>query len=292
MAPRSSHSRNLVREPARRLYRALVGPAIDVDPVRLWPGTAREDLPVLRVLHVGDCGIRSMETSHDPKAPIGFPRVAAERLLEHGIGMEFFHYFAINYDHLPSIERLQRIMKLSDDPDVILVQLGATHGRRVVIPDTARVMQLRYELARRSGRLVFPWYRILRPWVRLAGRHMSPYKGTEKLERMLDSLKSAWPDAEVVLMVTFPRAYIYPTAVPIMAQVEEDAWAAAERCDVELIDFADVLGKDPSLRCAAGYNLNERGSRVVGERLAEWLLGRRYELAGSAANAGAAWPTT
>jgi hypothetical protein len=245
---------------------------VDLDPVRDWRGTGDPDLPLLRVLHVGDCGIRSMETSHDPKAPLGFPAVAADRLLEHGIGMELFHYFAINYDTLPSIDRLERISKLSGDPDVILVQLGATYGRRVVVPDVRRTMQFRYEVSRRAGRLVFPWYKILRPFVRVFGHHNSEYLGPEKLERHLNALQQRWPDAEVALLVTFPRAYIYPTAVPIMARVEEDARATGERCGVTVLEFADVLGKDPKLRCVAGYNLNSAGSEVVGEKLAGWLL--------------------
>jgi hypothetical protein len=262
----------LARGIAKRLYRAVVGPAVDLDPVRDWRGTGDFDLPLLRVLHVGDCGIRSMETSHDPKAPLGFPAVAADRLLEHGIGMELFHYFAINYDTLPSIDRLERISKLSGDPDVILVQLGATYGRRVVVPDVRRTMQFRYEVSRRAGRLVFPWYKILRPFVRVFGHHNSEYLGPEKLERHLNALQQRWPDAEVALLVTFPRAYIYPTAVPIMARVEEDARATGERCGVAVLEFADVLGKDPKLRCVAGYNLNGCGSEVVGEKLAGWLL--------------------
>ena len=289
--PRSK-LRALVRAPIRRVYRALVGPAVDVDLVREWPGTARDGLALLRVLHVGDCGIRRMETSHDPKAPLGFPAVTAERLLEHGTGMEFFHYFAVNYDQLPSMERLRRVMKLSGDPDVILVQLGATHGRRLIVPDTRRVMNFRYDLARRSGRLVFPWYKLLWPWVRLAGRHNSPYEGPQKLERTLAALREEWPDAQVVLMESFPRAFIYPTAVPIMARVEADARDTADRCGVERIDFSDVLGKDPSLRCAPGYNLNGRGSQLVGERLADWLLERGYGMAGSGANSGTTRPTT
>jgi hypothetical protein len=264
----------LARGIAKRLYRAVVGPAVDLDPVRDWRGTGDPDLPLLRVLHVGDCGIRSMETSHDPKAPLGFPAVAADRLLEHGIGMELFHYFAINYDTLPSIDRLERISKLSGDPDVILVQLGATYGRRVVVPDVRRTMQFRYEVSRRAGRLVFPWYKILRPFVRVFGHHNSEYLGPEKLERHLNALQQRWPDAEVALLVTFPRAYIYPTAVPIMARVEEDARATGERCGVTVLEFADVLGKDPKLRCVAGYNLNSAGSEVVGEKLAGWMLGQ------------------
>jgi len=39
-----------------------------------------------------------------------------------------------------------------------------------------------------------------------------------------------------------------------------------------VLEFADVLGKDRKLRCVAGYNLNGRGSELVGEKLAGWLL--------------------
>jgi hypothetical protein len=270
-------TRTLARGMAKRLYRAAVGPAVELDPVREWRGTADPDLPLLRVLHVGDCGIRRMETSHDPKAPLGFPAVAADRLLDRGIGMEFFHYFAINYHYLPSIERLERISKLSGEPDVILVQLGGTYGRRVVVPDVRRVMQFRYELARRAGRLVFAWYRVLRPWVRVFGHHNSAYPGPELLEEFLTAVQERWPSAEVALLVSFPRSKIYPTAVPIMARVEQDARDTGERCGVTVLEFADVLGKDHSLRCAPGYNLNGRGSEVVGEKLARWLFDQSAE---------------
>jgi hypothetical protein len=270
-------TRTLARGMAKRLYRAVVGPAVDLDPVREWRGTGDPDLPLLRVLHVGDCGIRRMETSHDPKAPLGFPAVAADRLLERGVGMELFHYFAINYNSLPSIDRLERISKLSGDPDVILVQLGATYGRRVVVADVPRVMQLRYEIARRAGRLVFPWYRLLRPWVRVFGHHASTYPGPDQLERFLNAVQERWPSAEVALLVTFPRSAIYPTAVPIMARVEQDARDTGERCGVTVLEFEDVLGKDRKLRCVAGYNLNGRGSERVGEKLAGWLLEQSAE---------------
>jgi hypothetical protein len=267
----------LARGGAKRLYRAVIGPAVDLDPVREWRGTGDSDLPLLRVLHVGDCGIRRMETSHDPKAPLGFPAVAADRLLEQGVGMEFFHYFAINYDSLPSIDRLERISKLSGDPDVILVQLGGTYGRRVVVPDVRRVMQFRYEIARRAGRLVFAWYKLLRPWVRVFGHHNATYLGPEQLEQFLNAVQERWPSAEVALLVTFPRSAIYPTAVPIMARVEQDARDTGERTGVTVLEFADVLGKERKLRCVAGYNLNSRGSELVGEKLAGWLLDQSAE---------------
>ncbi len=68
-----------------------------------------------------------------------------------------------------------------------------------------------------------------------------------------------------------------------MAEVENDSRVVAERCGATVMEFADVLGKDPSLRCAAGYNLNSRGSRVVGEKLAEWLLERQAASAAAGA---------
>jgi hypothetical protein len=251
---------------------------VAVDPVKAWRGTAGEGLECLRVLHVGDCGIRCMESSHDPSGPIGFPSVAAERLRAAGVGLEFSHYFAVNYDRLPDMERLKRVSKLSGDPDVILVQLGATYGRRVVISDTRRVMQVRYDLARRMHpRLLRGWYRVLRPWVRLVGRHDSVYPGPAPLERALIDLRRTWPSATLVLLKTFPRSFIYPTAVPIMARVEADAQATAERLGLPFLDFDQELGRDPKLRCTAGYNLNASGSELVGQRLAQWLLERRIE---------------
>jgi hypothetical protein len=55
-----SNSMRLVAAPPRRLakliYRTVVGPPVP-DPVRAWRGTARDELQVLRVLHVGDCGV-------------------------------------------------------------------------------------------------------------------------------------------------------------------------------------------------------------------------------------------
>jgi len=92
---------------AKRVYRGMRGPAVTADPVRAWRGTARGDLPLLRVMDVGDCSIRAMDHSHDFKAPIGYPKVMAEQLLDAGVGTEFAHYFAITYEHLPSIERLR-----------------------------------------------------------------------------------------------------------------------------------------------------------------------------------------
>src|SRR5690348_3834222 len=149
----------------RRPYQAVVGPPV-ADPVKGWPGTAHPDLPTVRMLHVGDCSLRSMESSHDFCAPLGYPRVAAQALLEQGIGTEFSHYFAVLFEHLPDMELLRRRMKLSGDPDVIVVQVGASYARRLILPDTRAIMRLRSDLGRRLGPRVFNVYRPLRPVVR------------------------------------------------------------------------------------------------------------------------------
>jgi hypothetical protein len=155
------------------------------------------------------------------------------------------------------------------------VQLGVSYGRRVILPDTHWIMRLRNDIGRRLGRRVFAFYRPLRRIVRTFGRHMAPYPGPGDLERFLTAAAEEWPDADIVLLQQFPRVYPYPTQLPIAERTRADAHEVAERCGVAELDFADLLGTDPSLRCANGYNLNERGSEVVGRELARWIVRTR-----------------
>jgi hypothetical protein len=252
-------------------YRAVFGPRPD-DPARGWRGATPEGLPVLRLLYVGDCGMRQMEISHQLRAPLGWPAVVAERLVDNGVGFEFSHSFTVLFEDLPDMETLQRHCKLSDDPDVIAVQLGATYVRRVIISDTERMIRLRDDVKRRLGRGVWPGYKLLRPWVRVFGRFMTQYNGASELERFLREVRARWPEAEVVLMPPFPRSFTYPASVSVRDQVDADVRAVAARTDTALLEFDDVLGDDPALRGVAGYNLNSRGSRLAGERIADWLL--------------------
>lgn len=263
------------RRVVRHVYRVAVGPPV-ADPVRSWRGSARAGLPVVRLLHVGDCGVRQMDASHDLYGPPGYPRVAAEGLLRHDIGIEFSHYFAVRFEHLPDIETLRRHSRLSDEPDFILVQVGAAYTRRILLPDKPRVHQLRDEVGRRAGRLVFAFYRLLRPCLRLFGRHSADYVGAGELDRFVGELKRAWPRAEVVLVAPFRRSPGYAAGEPIAARVEADMHAlASSRPGVSVFDGNDVLGRDPGLRCVTGYNLNGRGGELAGEQLAEWIRARR-----------------
>lgn len=229
-------------------------------------------MPTLRMLHVGDCSLRTMESSHDFRAPLGYPYVAAEALLDEGIGVEFSHYFAVLFEHLPDIELLRRRMKLSGDPDVIIVQLGATYARRVILPDTRTIGRLRSDLGRRLGPRVFSVYRPLRPVVRRVGRHATEWHGSERLERFLRDISDEWPEARVLLLQPFLGVHPYPTQLPIRERTRAHVHAVAERCAVDELDFTDLLGNDPALRGANAHNLNERGSELIGRELARWIL--------------------
>jgi hypothetical protein len=256
---------------AKRGYRAVMGPAVTEDPVRAWRGTARDDLPLVRVMHVGDCSIRAMENSHDTAAPIGYPKVMGERLLDEGVGIEFSHYFAITYEYLPDIERLKKVTKMSGAPDFILVHTGATYQRRVILNSTPRVNQLRVETGRRFGRRVrLPYRLIMKPLVRLFGRHWNDYNGTELLEQFIDDVQGEWPNATVVPMPPLPFHWTYPTSWPIVDRVMDDYRAVAERRGLPFLQFT-TLGDDGRLRGVNGYNLNMLGSTIVGEELARWV---------------------
>ena len=254
-------------------YTTVFGPRAE-DPARGWRGVTPDGLPVLRMLYVGDCGMRQMEHGHQLRASLGWPAVVAERLVDNGVGFEFSHSFCVLFEDLPDMETLQRHCKLTGDPDVIAVQVGGSYTRRVIISDTERMIRLRDDVKRRLGRGVWPAYKLLRPWVRVFGRFMTPYKGPSGLERFLGEVRERWPGADVVVMPPFPRSFIYPASIHVRDQVEADVHAAAARAGSRLLDFDYVLGDDPALRGVAGYNLNARGSRLAGERIAGWLLER------------------
>jgi lysophospholipase L1-like esterase len=267
-APAPSFARRL----ARFGYRALLGQPPACDLGRTWPGTASPDLRTLKVLHVGDCGFRRMELGHDMTAPAGYPLAAAERLLDHGIGMAFGHYFAIGFEDLPDQKRLVRHMHLDGEPDVVVVQLGGSYARKVVLPHKKAIHRLRADGNRRTGRLIYLVHRLLRQWVRIAGSYKTAYPGTMELERFLMQVKAAWPAAEVAVMPPFPRSHNYRKQRRLAERTDMDVKAAAERCGVAVLDTSGVLGHDPTLRCANAYNLNGKGAQLVGDLLCDWLL--------------------
>jgi hypothetical protein len=259
---------------AKHAYRAMVGPPVD-DLVRAWPGTARDGLVTLRHLHIGDCNFRRMDFAHDTQGPPGYPLTAAEILLTHGIGVEFGHYFAVNFDYLPDRETLIRRVKLSGPPDVITVQMGGNYTRWIVIPDTDRMMQMRVEVGRRIGRLAFPGYRAMNPGLALFGRRAARYTGIEPYEDFLLMLGDIWPQADLVLLPPFLRCFENRRQRPINERVTEDIRDLAGRLGAGYVDTQALLGRDRSLRGATGYNVNGEGARLVGKELALTVLARR-----------------
>jgi hypothetical protein len=262
----------LLRRIARFGYRALLGQPPECDQGRAWPGTAGEGLPALKLLHVGDCGFRRMEFGHDMTAPPGYPLVAAQHLLEEGVGMEFGHYFAIGFEDLPDQQRLVKHMHLDGEPDVVIVQLGGSYARKVVLPHKKAIHRLRADGNRRAGRLIYPVHRLLRQWVRLTGSYKTAYPGTMELERFLMQVKEAWPAAQIVVMPPFPRSHNYRKQLVIAERTDTDMKAAAERCGASVLDASGALGYGPSLRCANAYNLNGEGAKLVGDLLGDWLI--------------------
>jgi hypothetical protein len=259
---------------AKHAYRAMVGPPVD-DLVRAWPGTAGDGLVRLRHLHIGDCNFRRMDFAHDTQAPPGYPLAAAEELLQVGIGVEFGHYFAVNFDYLPDRETLLRRVKLSGPPDLITLQMGGNYTRWIVIPDSDRMMQMRVEVGRRAGRLAFPGYRAMNPGLALFGRRAARYTGIEPYEDFLLMLRDIWPNADLVIVPPFLRCFENRRQRPINARVTADIRDLADRLGAGYLDAPQLLGRDRSLRGATGYNLNGEGSRIAGQELARIVLARR-----------------
>jgi GDSL-like lipase/acylhydrolase family protein len=250
----------------------VVGPPSDFDPAKGWRGTVKEGAPAVRVLHVGDCAFRSMEMAHDFRAPVGYPAVAAERLGRQGIGLGFNHYFAVLYEYLPDREHLLRHSKVEHAPDVVLIHLGGTYHRKLSLGTGKRMQQLRSDLGKRLGRAVFAYYRGIQPVVRVFGRYQAPYHGTADLERFIEMARAEWPDAQILIAQPYRSIFRHPRQQRIAQRVHDDIEALSARSDVHTIDFNGLIGVDPSLRGANGFNLNSRGSQIVGAAFADWLL--------------------
>jgi hypothetical protein len=249
----------------------MVGPPAD-DQVRLWTGTAAGGVSTLRYLHIGDCNFRRMDCAHDTKAPPGYPLEAAHELLNLGIGVEFSHYFAVNYGRLPTREELIRCIRLSGPPDVISVHIGGNYTRWIVIPDTVRTMQVRVEVGRRLGRHAAAGYRFIRPFVRIFGRPAAKYDGAQPYEEFLRMLHDIWPDAQIVVVTPLPRRKPHPKQRPIAIRVDADIRATIERIDAGLLDTDALVGTWAGYRGMSGYHLNGQGSEIVGRELARQIV--------------------
>jgi hypothetical protein len=213
-----------------------------------------------------------MDLSHDFRAPVGYPAVAAERLNEQGAGLGFNHYFAVLFEHLPDREHLLKYSKIEHDPDVVLIHLGGTYHRKLTLGTGKRMQQLRQDFGKRLGRKSFFYQRSIQPVVRVFGRYQAPYLGTDDLERFIEMVRAEWPSAHVLIAHPYRQLFRHPKQGRISQRVDDDIDALAERLGVHAINFNGLLGTDPSLRSANGYNLNTRGSQLVGGVFADWLV--------------------
>ncbi len=218
-----------------------------------------------------------MDGAHGTHTPVGWPATLAARLLEQGVPMEFGIVFVTQFDHLPArAEELWHHLRLSDDPDVVIVSIGGIYTRRIVLPDTPRFLRLRNDVGRRLGRHAFAAFRPMRPLVGAFGHQLLPYTGTDDLERFVGVAREAWPAARV-LVPDFTRRIRGPSVQRRIAErVTADVRAACGRAGVEHVDLNPILA-EPRLRCANSYNLSTEGSRLAGEYLAARLAGSRSE---------------
>jgi hypothetical protein len=142
----------------------------------------------------------------------------------------------------------------------------------VIIKSTVRINQLRLEAGRRLGRHIFAAHRyVMRPLVRLFGRHFVDYDGTSALEQFLDRLHQAWPKATIMLISPFPLELPYPSSIAIHDRVRADLRELARRRGMPCFEFDELIAGD-DFHSANGYNLNKRGSELVGNEMARWIV--------------------
>jgi hypothetical protein len=249
-----------------RIVEAAAGPQVE-DRALHWRGTAVPGEPAIRVAHFGDCSWREMARSHGVHTRPGFPLAMAEAIAPRGL--EFSSWVAHEFRWLPKPEELDVHLRLTGEPDVVLVQLGAIYSRLVILPDRPEILRLRARISRRLGRRVFAAYRPLRPLVAAVGRFSVRYEGAQALVPFLAAVQARWPHARLVVLLPFRRSRGARRQHEMQERVREDVRACAEAAGVEWIDLEGEIGPD---RCANGYNLGPDSSRRVGRRLARALL--------------------
>ena len=256
----------------RRIAKAVVGKAAGPSPedrALRWRGTAEADRPVLRVAHFGDCGWREMPRSHGIHTRPGWPLAMAEAFAEDGAGLEFSSWVVHELQWLPRYEDLDVHLRLTGDPDVVVVQLGAMHTRLIVVPDSPEMLRLRSRIGRRLGRHVFAAHRPVQATLALFGRFSHPYQGAEPLGPFLAAARERWPQARIVVLLPWYRHVAAARQREVLDRIRADERAIAEAAGVEVIDVAQDALPD---RCVNGYNLGPESSRRVGRRLARELL--------------------
>jgi hypothetical protein len=265
------------RRASLKLISRVVFGELPPDPARGWRGIAPDGLPVVRLLIFGECAWRSYELGHGTHNPVGYPRAMAQRLVEHGVGLEVSIVRAELFEQLPRTpEELTRHVRLSGPPDVVLVQIGGAHMLWRISPlrPNPRLDPLRWALMRRIGRLVWPATLLRYGMGMIVGRPPFPYPGhCEPIERLFQLVADEWPAAARVLAPPLQTGLDYPYQRALAPRLHADMRGVADRTDTAYIDFADALADSPlPVHSANLYNLNAHGSQLVGNHLAEWVL--------------------
>jgi hypothetical protein len=260
-----------IRTVAVRVLRAAAGEQ-PFDAALRWRGLESAGRPLLRIAHYGDCSWREMPLAHGVHTPPGYPLVAAERLAAQGFATEFSTVVANQFEHLPSAAELEVHLKLTGDPDVVIVQLGTLYSRVIFFPDTPDTLRLRARIGRALGRRIFLGYRLMLPLLYRFGRFCVPYAGAGAGATFLAALRERWPHSRVAVLLPFPRVHGTPSQDEVLSRVRRDLAAVAAEAGVEVLDAAPLLPRDARhLRGANGYNLNAEGSALVGELVAGWV---------------------
>jgi hypothetical protein len=257
-----------MRRIARAVVRRAAGPPPEDRALR-WRGTAEAGKPLVRVAHFGDCGWREMARSHGIHTAPGYARAMAEALAEDGVAMEFSSWVVHELKWLPAYEDLDVHLRLSGDPDVVIVQLGAMHSRLIVTPDSAEMLRLRARIGRALGRHVFAAHKPLEAAIAAFGRFSHPYEGAEPLGPFLAAVGERWPETRVVVVLPWLRTVAAKRQREVLDRVRADERAVADAAGVEWIDVEPEAHPD---RCVNGYNLGPEASRRVGRRLARELV--------------------
>jgi GDSL-like Lipase/Acylhydrolase family len=239
------------------------------DPSRGWRGVVRDPASARRMAIYGDCSWRLMEAAHGTHTPPGYPQAMAERLAAEGGGLEVGFGIFGWYEGLPQTrEGLTEHLKLTGQPDLVLVQLGAIYGLRRVLSDNNRLDKVRGAVARALGPLAIPVSRVVRPLGQRIGTPARSYPGTAPLESFLALVRATWPDARVVVMAPFPRHIASPKVRATETRVHDEQQVAAARAGVEFLDCGPALLAAPTRTTGAnGYNLNAAGSAIVAQQL-------------------------
>lgn len=254
----------------RRVDRAVFGRPFD--PTRTYRGTVRDGEPLLRVVRFGSCDFRAMDGPHGLHTPIGYPRFLVERLNRAGLSVEFSNVFLLLFSELPRDgEQLRRHVKLTGDPDVVLLTVGGIHAYRSILPASRRLAELRDKVSRLMGPFVYVAYRPMHVLARRFGRLYRPYGGTEEMVAFAELVRREWPDARIVVAPALRAACEGVFDRALLDRIGDETAGRARELGLDVCEIRDALGTDMALRAANGVNPNTAGSRVIGEHLAEWL---------------------